>query len=104
MTSTGTVRLWHAEEGWGVLDSDATPGGCWTHCSAVLVPGYRGLYSGSAVEFTFESAEQDGYPFRAVEVWPADRSPVRSPQVTGPTSAYRSALTLTFDADAHDGS
>lgn len=72
MTARGTVRAWHADEGWGVLDSAATPGGCWTHFPAVLVPGYRALDTGGAVEFTFEVAAQDGYAFRAVEVWPAD--------------------------------
>lgn len=29
------VREWHAEEGWGVLYSVETPGGCWTHYSAI---------------------------------------------------------------------
>ncbi len=103
MTSQGTVRVWHAEEGWGVLDSAATPGGCWTHFSAVLVPGYRELAAGVAVAFTFEAAEQDGYAFRAVEVWPADQVPVRSGvEVSGASPVHRSALTLTFDSE--DGS
>ena len=98
MTSRGKVRVWHAEEGWGVLDSAATPGGCWAHFSAVLVPGYRALDTGGAVEFTFEAAEQDGYAFRAVEVWPAEQAPVRSHnEVSGASSAYQSTLTLTFD-------
>ena len=100
MTSVGTVRLWHADEGWGVIDSPATPGGCWTHYSAVLVPGYRTLQAGAAVTFTFDVAEQDGYPFRAVEGWAGDPSPVTSAdEVAGTSSAYRSELTLTFDDD-----
>ena len=100
MTSRGTVRVWHAEEGWGVLDSAATPGGCWAHYSAVLVPGYRQLEAGAVVEFTAEAAEQDGYAFRAVEVWPADQAPVASSdEGSGGPSAYRSTLTLTFDAE-----
>jgi cold shock protein len=78
MTSRGSVRVWHAAEGWGVLDSADTPGGCWAHFSSVLVPGYRTLDDGAAVEFTFEAAEQDGYAFRAVETWPAGEAPVRS--------------------------
>ena len=103
MTSVGTVRLWHAEEGWGVIDSPDTPGGCWAHFSAVLVPGYRTLEAGGAVTFTFELARQDGYPFRAVEVWVGEPSPAGSTaEVAGPSPAYRSALTLTFDDD--DGS
>jgi CspA family cold shock protein len=104
MTSRGKVRVWHAEEGWGVLDSAATPGGCWTHYSAVLVAGYRALDTGGAVEFTFETAEQDGYAFRAVEVWPADQAPVRSGnEVSGASSAYHSTLTLTFDSEDETG-
>jgi CspA family cold shock protein len=100
MTSRGTVRVWHAEEGWGVLDSAVTPGGCWAHFSAVLVPGYRELAAGGAVEFRFEDAEQDGYAFRAVEVWPADQAPVRSgDEVAGSSSAHHSALTVTFDSE-----
>ena len=100
MTSVGTVRLWHAEEGWGVIDSAATPGGCWAHYSAVLVPGYRSLEAGAAVAFTFEVAEQDGYSFRAVGVWSGEQSPVRgADEVAGTSSTYRSALTLTFDDD-----
>jgi cold shock protein len=104
MTSDGTVRLWQAEEGWGVIDSAATPGGCWAHFSAVLGSGYRTLEAGGAVTFTFEAAEQDGYPFRAVEVWAGDRSPVQDADgVAGASSAYRSELPLTFDDDDDDG-
>ncbi len=104
MTSQGTVRVWHAEEGWGVLDSAATPGGCWAHYSAVLVPGYRQLDAGAVVEFTWEAADQDGYAFRAVEVWPADQAPVRSgDEVSGTSSAHHSTLTLTFDSDDGTG-
>jgi len=36
--ATGTVREW-AEEGWGVVDSAETPGGCWVHWSVVHEPG-----------------------------------------------------------------
>src|SRR5687767_5224347 len=30
-----TVREWHNDLGWGVLDSPETPGGCWIHYSAI---------------------------------------------------------------------
>ncbi|MBP2412464.1 cold shock CspA family protein [Arthrobacter stackebrandtii] len=39
METTGTVRLWNDEEGWGVIDSDATPGGSWAHYSDVAIAG-----------------------------------------------------------------
>ena len=98
MTSRGEVRVWHADEGWGVIDCPDTPGGCWAPFSAVLVAGYQALDDGAVVELTYEAAEQDGYSFRAVEVWPAGQAPVREPpRVRGPSAAYRSALTLTFD-------
>ena len=104
MTSRGTVRMWHADEGWGVLDAAATPGGCWAHFSAVLVPGYRTLDAGEAVEFSFETADQDGYSFRAVEVWPAAQAPVRDGEVvSGPSPAHHSTLTLTFDSEDGTG-
>lgn len=65
-TTVGVVRRWVDEEGWGVLDSDATPGGAWVHFSIVAGNGFRRLIPGQAVEFTYERAEQDGYSFRAV--------------------------------------
>ncbi len=104
MATRGTVRSWHADDGWGVLDSPATPGGCWAHFSAVLVPGYRALEPGEAVELTAEAGVQDGYAYRAVEVWPAGQAPVRTDdRCVGPSPAYCSALTLTFDAPADGG-
>jgi CspA family cold shock protein len=98
MTTPGRVRTWHDDEGWGVVDSEASPGGCWVHASAVLVPGYRSLRVGQEVLLDFETAEQDGYTFRATEVWPSDQDPVRAAPVSAARStAYRSSLTLTFD-------
>jgi cold shock CspA family protein len=43
MRERGTVREWHAEDGWGVIDSGAAPGGCWVHFSALAVDGYKVL-------------------------------------------------------------
>ena len=99
----GRVRFWRAEDGWGVIDSEATPGGCWAHFSVLLVPGYKSLDPGRRVRFAFESAEQDGYAFRAVAAWPADRSPVRDVvELSRPSAAYHSTSTLTFDDDDDD--
>jgi CspA family cold shock protein len=33
MNSVGTVRVWHREEGWGVIESPDTPDGCFAHFS-----------------------------------------------------------------------
>ena len=98
MTSMGKVRIWHDAEGWGVIDSEVTPDGCWAHFSSVLVAGNKALGTGREVRFSFEVAEQDGYSFRALEVWPADQAPVRTGhEVSGPSSAYRSTSTISFD-------
>lgn len=100
MTSLGRVRIWHDADGWGVIDSVATPGGCWAHYSTLLVAGYRSLRAGQDVSFTFEVAEQDGYSFRALEAWPSDRAPVRaSHESSGPSEAYSSTSTLTVDGE-----
>ncbi|WP_432829712.1 hypothetical protein [Dactylosporangium sp. CA-092794] len=67
-TTTATVREWRDEEGWGVLDSPDTPGGCWTHFSGIDMPGYRALRPGEVVQLEWESPGQDGYGYRAVRV------------------------------------
>jgi cold shock protein len=67
-----TVRDWDDEEGWGVLDSRETPGGCWAHFSAVEMEGFRSLVAGQKVTLEWESAEQDGYQYRAVRIVLAD--------------------------------
>ncbi len=100
MTSQGKVRVWHDREGWGVIDSETTPGGCWAHYSAVLVAGYMTLETGAAVTFNVEVADQDGYSFRAVEVWPTNQNPVRDHHaISGPSAAYHSTLTIRLDDD-----
>jgi CspA family cold shock protein len=93
----GVVREWHDEEGWGVVDSPATPGGCWTHFSAVAVPGYRALAAGQRVELEHEPADQDGYAHVAVRAWPAGSAPAPPDPPSGPSGAYRSRLTIGFD-------
>lgn len=70
MTTRGVVRFWNDEEGWGVIDSPATPGGSWTHFSCVSVAGYRTLASGSVVDFEWETVNQDGYAYRTVDARP----------------------------------
>lgn len=97
MTTIGTVRTWFAEQGWGVIDSPDTPGGCWCHFSAVAVAGYRTLTPGHAVQVEWETVvDQDGYRFRTTRAWPAGTEPVdTAPQQT--SGAYRSTVTFTFE-------
>ncbi|MFF2997605.1 cold-shock protein [Streptomyces sp. NPDC057950] len=62
------VRVWHEEEGWGVIDSEETPGGCWVHFSAIEMSGFHFLSAGDHVTLEWEAGEQDGFQFRAVRV------------------------------------
>ena len=98
VTTRGTVRLWHDEEGWGVVDSAGTPGGCWAHFSAVLVEGYRALHAGQEVAFDPEAPGQDGFAYRALRIRPVGEQPV-VPPVSPPGAAYTSTLELGFDDD-----
>ena len=94
------VRVWHDDEGWGVLDSPETPGGCWVHFSAVATgPGYRSLAAGARVLVEYEAGRQDGLAYRAVRAWPAGTDPVVEPPTSPSQGAYTSTLTLTFDDD-----
>jgi len=100
MATAGTVRIWHDEDGWGVIDSASTPGGCWTHFSQAAIPGFRSLRPGQLVEFEWEPAEQDGYEFRTTRVWPHGQQPYEAPAdvtSTDGSSVYRSTLTITLD-------
>lgn len=87
------VRVWHDEEGWGVLDSAETPGGCWVHFSHIEMDGYRSLRDLDTVEVEFREVPQDGYRFTAVRVVVPGR-PGPAPSTGG---AYTSSLTLEFD-------
>lgn len=66
---TATVREWHDEEGWGVLDS---PGDCFGHYSNIQAAGFRTLSPGQQVQLTWEAPGfmQDGYDYRAVSIVP----------------------------------
>ena len=75
MSQTGTVREFHADQGWGVIDAAGTPGGCWVHFSAIAEPGYRALAAGQAATFRAAPATQDGYAYVAVKVWTGDVEP-----------------------------
>ena len=98
MTTRGTVRVWYDAEGWGVVDSTETPGGCWVGFAAVAVPGHAVLHAGQQVELDHEAGWQDGHAHRAVRVWPAGEEPVET-QAEPASGAYTSTLTLGFDDD-----
>jgi CspA family cold shock protein len=87
----GVVREWHAAEGWGVIDSSETPGGCWAHFSALRMPGYHTAEPGQAVTFEFEQGWQDGLDYRATRV-EIDGVEVIEPESGSDPNAYRSLL------------
>ena len=106
----GTVRTWSDEQGWGVVDSHQTPGGCWVAASAVVSPGPATLVPGTGVELTWVDADQDGYLYRALSVRPDGVDPSyerpAAPQAgSGPEAgAYSGALGLGLGLDLGPGS
>jgi cold shock protein len=99
MRSTGTVRQWHAEAGWGVLDSPDTPGGCWAHFSALETTGHAAPHPGRTVEFDREPVGQDGYSHRATRIQVPGDTPGRG---RNRSIAFRSTLTITYEAPEPD--
>ena len=79
MTSSGRIRSFDDEEGWGVIESPDTPGGCWVHFSAWSAQESVFPRVGAPFAFIYEEGPQDGYDFRALEAWPQDADPVRPP-------------------------
>lgn len=69
---TATVLWWSDEEGWGVLDSPETPGGCFGHYADIQTVGFRALSLGQQVSLRWEAPgfKQDGYDYRAVSIVP----------------------------------
>ena len=69
----GRVRFWLEDEGWGVVDSSETPGGCFVHFSFVEMDGYRSLADGQTVELEWERppfGDYEGYAYFAQRVVP----------------------------------
>jgi CspA family cold shock protein len=97
--TAGVVRAWQAEEGWGVLDSEETPGGCWAHFSALDMSGYRALAAGQQVEFSHERVPQDGYEFRASTVRLRDNAGTEPDHVVEHDPGYSSTLDIVMDDD-----
>ena len=62
------VSVWHVDEGWGVLTSAETPGGCWAHFSAIEAVGFRSLEVGEQVRFVYVTPGQEGYDFIATSI------------------------------------
>jgi hypothetical protein len=60
--------------------------------------GFRELVPNEPVRFDFETvADQDGYKFRATQVWPLRVTSGPSDDDRDLSNAYGSTLTLTYD-------
>ncbi|MFB9377718.1 hypothetical protein ACFFKU_11375 [Kineococcus gynurae] len=103
MSTRGVVRNWDDDEGWGVIDSPETPGGCWVLWAAVATTTPNGFRPGQEVAFTYEQGEQDGYGYRALRAWPWGDRPAQRPGVTVVNDrggAFTSTLTIGHDTPA----
>ena len=94
--AVGVVRAWHDDEGWGVLDSDETPGGCWAHFSSLSMSGYRRASTGDRVSFPHSQIAQDGFEYVAQEV-KIDGVPLAEPDAQPHGPSYMSRLTIEPD-------
>src|SRR6476620_3308656 len=94
--TTGTVSLWDDENGWGVIDSQETTGGCWFHYSMVARPA-RVIEPGVTVSFSYEASPQDGYAFRAIEVHLDGMDGAACDPQVSLRSSFHSTLYVDFD-------
>ena len=68
MEHHGIVSAYNADEGWGVIDADDFPGGCWVHFSVIDMIGYKVLHVGQRVIFTVGKGTIEDYNFVADHV------------------------------------
>lgn len=69
----GVVTIWNDDECVGVIETSATPGGCFVHFGAIEMEGYKELRVGQRVRLAYEPAQnQDGYFYRATLVIPVE--------------------------------
>lgn len=79
----------------GIIDSDETPGGCWTLFHSVAVEDFPALREGQQVEFEWDALDSpmSGCNFSTIRAWPAGSEPYVAPP---PDSPYSSRLWITF--------
>jgi cold shock CspA family protein len=105
-TTTGTVRSWRADEGWGVVDLDPVVGGdpclpavrdVWVHFSAVVGRGLRYLVPGERVTVDWEDVPHPPHGGQASAVTVADgASAADAADATG-SGVVDSTLTIRWD-------
>lgn len=67
-TVDGVVRVWHADEGWGVVDAADTPGGCRADTSSLEEGWAPRAGEPVALEWRRTDWPTDGLSFEAVSV------------------------------------
>ncbi len=75
-TTTGTVKYWREEKGYGVIASDATaPWDIWCHFARIVdMPGFRSLEPGQRVDVEYPRIDQESFRFVATRVRRLDPS------------------------------
>ena len=66
-TTTGTVKYWREDKGYGVIASDATaPWDIWCHFGQIVdMPGFRSFNAGDRVEVVYVRTDQESFRYRA---------------------------------------
>lgn len=91
----GRVREWNRDQGWGVIDSDETPGGCFADFGVIQMPGFRELSPRQIVWFEARPGGQDGCAYRATAI--ALTPELKPQQPPPPSDAYASRLVIELD-------
>jgi CspA family cold shock protein len=68
----GVVRVWHEDEGFGVIDTDETPGGIGAVFPVIHMSGFKTLAAGQTVRVKYVPERQDDCAFQSVEVLPVE--------------------------------
>lgn len=61
--SRGTVKIWHADQGWGSIQIEGIAPECFAHFSCIVQRGheYLELVPGERVMLTWHEAQQDEF-------------------------------------------
>ena len=67
--TTGVVKYWRDNKGYGAIASEATaPWDIWCHFSQIDAPGFRSLVAGDRVAVSYRRADQESFRYVAERV------------------------------------